>query len=194
MIVLIDNYDSFTYNLYQMLAIHTPVEVIRNDELSIEEIASLKPSGTIISPGPKTPKDAGICLELIKKFHKEIPILGVCLGHQALAESFGGRVVSASSIVHGKPAAIFHSRKDLFEKMPLPFEAGRYHSLIVERESLPKCFIIEAETEDGIIMGMKHVEYPLYGLQFHPESILTPEGKILINAFLNVCGVKCNAP
>ncbi|MCB1071819.1 MAG: aminodeoxychorismate/anthranilate synthase component II [Chlamydiales bacterium] len=189
MIILIDNYDSFTYNLYQMLAIHTQVKVFRNDELTLEEIASLKPQGIVISPGPKTPKDAGICLELIKKFHKEIPILGVCLGHQSIAESFGGQVVHAGSIVHGKPASIFHNRKDLFEKMPLPFEAGRYHSLIVEKESLPKCFLIEAETEDGVIMGMKHVEYPLYGLQFHPESILTPQGKILIEAFLKICGV-----
>ncbi|QVL57047.1 MAG: aminodeoxychorismate/anthranilate synthase component II [Simkaniaceae bacterium] len=188
MIILIDNYDSFTYNLYQMLAIHTPVKVIRNDELTLDEIASLKPKGIIISPGPKTPKDAGICLDLIKKFHKNIPILGVCLGHQSLAESFGGKVVHAGNIVHGKPASIFHSRKDLFEKMPLPFEAGRYHSLIVDRDSLPNCFLIEAETEEGVIMGMKHVEYPLYGVQFHPESILTPEGKILIEAFLKVCG------
>lgn len=189
MIVLIDNYDSFTYNLYQMIAVHTHVEVIRNDELSVEEIASLNPKGIIISPGPKTPKEAGVCIDLIKKVHKEIPILGVCLGHQALAESFGGKVVHAEEIVHGKPQAVFHSRKHLFEKMPLPFEAGRYHSLTVERKSLPSCFLVEAETEEEIIMGMKHVEYPLYGLQFHPESILTPEGKILIETFLKVCGV-----
>ncbi|MCP5506365.1 MAG: aminodeoxychorismate/anthranilate synthase component II [Chlamydiales bacterium] len=189
MIILIDNYDSFTYNLYQMIATETQVEVIRNNELSSDEILSMKPKGIIISPGPKTPKEAGVCLELIEKAERSIPILGVCLGHQALAESFGGEVVCAQEIVHGKPQAIFHSRKDLFEKMPLPFEAGRYHSLIVKRESLPNCFIIEAETEEGMIMGMKHVEYPLYGVQFHPESILTPDGAILIEAFLKVCGV-----
>lgn len=189
MIVLIDNYDSFTYNLYQMIAVHTEVKVIRNDELSVEEIISLKPQGIMISPGPKTPKEAGVCLDLIKKVYKEIPILGVCLGHQALAESFGGNVIRAEEIVHGKPQAVFHSRKDLFEKIPLPFEAGRYHSLMVERKSLPSCFLVEAETEEGMIMGMKHVEYPLYGVQFHPESILTPEGKILIEAFLTECGV-----
>lgn len=189
MIVLIDNYDSFTYNLYQMLAIHTQVEVIRNDDLSVDEILSLKPKGIIISPGPKTPHEAGVCIELIKKAHKEIPILGVCLGYQAIAESFGGKVIRANEIVHGKPQAIFHSRKDLFEKMPLPFQAGRYHSLIVERKSLPSCLFVEAETEEGMIMGMKHIEYPLYGLQFHPESILTPEGKTLIDAFLKECGV-----
>lgn len=189
MIVLIDNYDSFTFNLYQMVAIHTQVEVIRNDELTVDDVSSLKPQGIMISPGPKTPKEAGICIDLIKKVYKEVPILGVCLGHQALAESFGGNVIRAEEIVHGKPQAIFHNRKDLFEKMPLPFQAGRYHSLTVERKSLPPCFLVEGETEEGMIMGIKHVEYPLYGLQFHPESILTPEGNILIETFLKVCGV-----
>ncbi|MCB1106559.1 MAG: aminodeoxychorismate/anthranilate synthase component II [Chlamydiia bacterium] len=189
MIIIIDNYDSFTYNLYQMVAPFTKVEVIRNDALTVDEIRSLKPKGIILSPGPKTPKDAGICLELIKELYKEVPIFGVCLGHQALAESFGGKVVHAEEVIHGKSATIFHSRKDLFQKMPLPFEGGRYHSLIVERTSLPKCLMIEAETEDGVIMGMKHVEYPLYGVQFHPESVLTPEGKLLIEGFLKECGV-----
>lgn len=189
MIILIDNYDSFTYNLYQMLAPHIAVEVVRNDALTLEEIEQLKPQGIVISPGPKTPKEAGICLKLIEKFHQKMPILGVCLGHQALAEAFGGKVVHAGAVIHGKPAAVFHNRKGLFEKMPLPFQAGRYHSLIVERSSLPNCFLVEAETEDGVIMGMKHVEYPLFGVQFHPESILTPEGKILIEAFLEACDV-----
>jgi len=189
MIILIDNYDSFTYNLYQMLAPYTPVEVIRNDALTVDEIRSLKPKGIVLSPGPKTPKDAGICLELIKELHKEVPIFGVCLGHQALAECFGGRVVHAGEVIHGKPATIFHSRKDLFKKMPLPFQGARYHSLIVERSSLPKCFMIEAETEEGVIMAMKHTQYPLYGVQFHPESILTPDGKILIEGFLKECSV-----
>jgi anthranilate synthase component 2 len=189
MIILIDNYDSFTYNLYQMLAPYTRVEVIRNDALTVDEIRSLKPKGIVLSPGPKTPKDAGICLELIKKLHKEVPIFGVCLGHQALAECFGGKVIHAGEVIHGKPATIFHSRKDLFKKMPLPFQGARYHSLIVERSSLPKCFIVEAETEEGVVMAMKHAQYPLYGVQFHPESILTPDGKILIEGFLKECSV-----
>jgi len=187
MIIIIDNYDSFTYNLYQMVAKFVPVQVMRNDEVTVDEILSLKPTGIIISPGPKTPKDAGICLELIEKLQGKIPILGVCLGHQVLAEAYGGKVTRAGEVIHGKPATVFHNRKDLFEKMPLPFVAGRYHSLIVERESLPKSFMIEAETEDGVVMAMKHVEYPLYGVQFHPESILTPQGEVLIEAFLKVC-------
>ena len=189
MIILIDNYDSFTYNLYQMLAPYVHVEVIRNDALTVEELEQYKPQGIVISPGPKAPKDAGICLELIQHFHQKVPILGVCLGHQSLAERFGGEVIHAGEVVHGKPATIFHDRKEIFAQMPLPFQAGRYHSLIVERSSLPKCFMITAETEDGVIMGMKHVEYPLYGVQFHPESILTPEGKILIEGFLKECHV-----
>ncbi len=189
MIILIDNYDSFTYNLYQMIAPYTTTEVIRNDALTVNEILLLKPKGIVLSPGPKTPKDAGICLELIEKLYKKTPIFGVCLGHQALAEGFGGKVIHAGEVIHGKSATIFHSRKDLFKKMPLPFQGARYHSLIVERSSLPKCFIVEAEAGEGVIMGMKHVEYPLYGVQFHPESILTPDGKILIEGFLKECNV-----
>ena len=187
MIVIIDNYDSFTYNLYQLVAKHTHVRVIRNDAMSVKEIEDLKPEGIIISPGPGMPKDAGICIELYQKLEGRIPVLGVCLGHQALAEAFGGKVVHAGEVIHGKPATVFHARKDLFQKMPLPFRAARYHSLIVEKTSLPKTFLIEAETETGAIMGMKHIEYPYYGLQFHPESILTPEGEKLILAFLEIC-------
>lgn len=187
MIVIIDNYDSFTYNLVQMVAKQVLTQVVRNDAMTTEEIIQLKPQGIIISPGPKTPQEAGICIALIQKLKGKVPILGVCLGHQALAEAFGGKVIHAGEVVQGKPATIFHSRKNLFKEMPLPFIAGRYHSLIVEKSSLPKCFLIEAETEEGVIMGMKHVEYPLYGLQFHPESILTPEGERLIRAFLQIC-------
>lgn len=187
MIVIIDNYDSFTYNLYQMVAKYTPVQVIRNDAITVEEIEKLGPKGIILSPGPGMPKDAGICIELIEKLSGKVPILGVCLGHQAMAEAFGGDVILAGEVIHGKPASIFHNRQDLFQTMPLPFEAGRYHSLIVERETLPKCFLIEAETESGEIMGMKHVEHLTYGLQFHPESILTPDGEKMIEAFLKVC-------
>jgi len=187
MIIIIDNYDSFTYNLYQLIAENTEVRVIRNDAMTVEEIEALKPKGIIISPGPGLPKDAGMCIELYQKLNGKVPILGVCLGHQALGEAYGGKVVHAGAVVHGKQGLIFHSRQDLFKTMPLPFQAGRYHSLIVERESLPKSFVIEAETQDGTIMAMKHVEYPYYGLQFHPESILTPEGERLIKAFLAIC-------
>lgn len=191
MIVIIDNYDSFTYNLVQIVSKYAPVQVVRNDAMTVEEVAQLKPHGIILSPGPKAPKDAGICLELIEKLKDQVPIFGVCLGHQAIAEVFGGKVIHAGEVVQGKPATVFHSRKDLFKKMPLPFIAGRYHSLIVERDSLPKSLMIEAETEDGVIMGMKHVEYPIYGVQFHPESILTPEGEELIKSFVDVCEEKC---
>ena len=151
--------------------------------MSVDEIRALKPTGIVLSPGPKTPQEAGICLDLVKALHQEVPIFGVCLGHQVLAEAFGGRVIHAEAVIHGKPATIFHRRQELFAKMPLPFQGGRYHSLIVERSSLPKSLMIEAETEQGTIMAMKHVEYPLYGVQFHPESILTPEGQVLIEAF-----------
>lgn len=191
MIVIIDNYDSFTYNLVQIVSKYAPVQVVRNDAMSVEEVAQLKPHGIILSPGPKAPKDAGICLELIEKLKDQVPIFGVCLGHQAIAEVFGGKVIHAGEVVQGKPATVFHSRKDLFKKMPLPFIAGRYHSLIVEKDSLPKSLMIEAETEDGVIMGMKHVEYPIYGVQFHPESILTPEGEELIKSFVDLCEEKC---
>lgn len=188
MILIIDNYDSFTYNLYQLLAKHTHVKVMRNDAMTVEEIEALKPEGIIISPGPGMPKDAGICVELYQKLKGSIPILGVCLGHQALAEAYGGKVVHAGEVIHGKPTTVFHARRSLFQKMPLPFQAGRYHSLIVEKGSLPKCLTIEAETQSGCIMAVKHVEHPYYGVQFHPESILTPEGERLITAFLERCG------
>ena len=187
MIILIDNYDSFTYNLYQIAAKHTHVKVVRNDAMTVEEIEALNPEGIIISPGPGMPKDAGVSVELFQKLKGKIPILGVCLGHQALGEAFDAKVIHAGEVIHGKSATIFHSRKELFKSMPLPFKAGRYHSLIVEKESLPKSFVIEAETKDGAIMAMKHVEYPYYGVQFHPESILTPEGELLIMSFLTTC-------
>lgn len=188
MILLIDNYDSFTYNLYQIIAKLRPdVKVVRNDKITLEEIEALKPEGIILSPGPGRPEEAGICMELIKKFAPTIPILGVCLGHQAMGAVFGGKVIGAGEIVHGKPSSIFHNRKGFYKSMPLPFEAGRYHSLIVEKESLPSELMIEAETDDGLIMAMRHIKYPCFGVQFHPESILTPQGEKLITEFLSLC-------
>ena len=185
MLLLIDNYDSFTYNLYQLLAAKTDkIKVYRNDKISLDEIEELKPSHIVISPGPGTPYDAGICIDLIKRFSPKIPILGVCLGMQAMAEAFKGKVVRAGICVHGKPCFIFHRREGIFQNMPLPFSAGRYHSLIIEKESLPTNFSIEAESPDGLIMAIKHKEYPLWGVQFHPESILTPEGAVIVQNFL----------
>lgn len=185
MLLVIDNYDSFTYNLYQMLAkLNYEMQVFRNDKITIKEIQKLKPKAIIISPGPGTPKKAGICVPMIKKLAPEIPIFGVCLGLQAIVEAFGGKVVRAGTCVHGKPSWIFHRRRGIFEKMPLPFEAGRYHSLIVESQSLPKDLIVEADSADGLIMAVSHVKYPTWGVQFHPESILTDKGELLLKNFM----------
>ena len=184
MILIIDNYDSFTYNLFQLVAVlHNEVKVIRNDEISIEEVAALNPKGIILSPGPGRPENAGICVELIRQFSHRIPILGVCLGHQAIGLVFGSQVVESPMILHGKESLIFHKRKNLFKEMPLPFQAGRYHSLAVVGGNLE----VEAETADGIVMGVKHPVYPVFGVQFHPESILTPEGQILLRNFVELC-------
>ncbi len=188
MILIIDNYDSFTYNLFQAVAeINPDVKVVRNDKISLEEIEAMHPKGIILSPGPGRPENAGICVDLIRRFGSKIPILGVCLGHQAIGIAYGGNVVGSSEILHGKDSLIFHARKRLFKNMPLPFFAGRYHSLLVEKGSLPKELAIEAETAEGLIMGIAHLEHPVYGVQFHPESILTPEGKTLIKQFLEIC-------
>lgn len=191
MILLIDNYDSFTFNLFQMISsFGVDVKVVRNNEITIEQIKKLRPSGIIMSPGPKYPKDAGICLELTKEFLGKIPLFGVCLGHQIIAEALGGKVEKAKSVVHGKSAKIFHTRKGLFKNMPLPFDAGRYHSLVVSKEHLPKDLSVEAETVDGTLMAIKHNKYDCYGVQFHPESILSESGSTLIEAFLGVCNEK----
>lgn len=187
MILIIDNYDSFTYNLVQMLAAKDEVFVKRNDEISIDEIEKLSPRGIVISPGPKTPKEAGITVELIKKFITKIPILGVCLGHQAMAYALGGVVTKAPKIVHGKSTKVFHTRRGIFKGVKLPFDAGRYHSLIVTRDHLPKDFTIEAESADGEIMAIRHNQYPCIGVQFHPESILTPQGETMLLNFLTLC-------
>ena len=186
MLVIIDNYDSFTYNLFQKAATCCSViYVFRNDECTVEEIEALKPSKIIISPGPKAPVDAGICIELIKTLAPKVPILGVCLGMQAIGEAFGAKVILTELPIHGRSSLIYHSGKGLYSNMPMPFEAGRYHSLMVEKQSLPQTLQIEAETSDGLIMGLRHRDYDCYGVQFHPESILTPEGDRLIENFLN---------
>ncbi len=187
MLLLIDNYDSFTYNLVQYLGeLGAEIEVFRNDQIAIDGIAERNPSQIVISPGPCTPKEAGISVAAIKRFAGKIPILGVCLGHQSIGEAFGGDVVRADRLMHGKTSMIRHDGKTIFKGLPNPFEATRYHSLIVRRETLPACLEISAETEDGVIMGLRHREYPVEGVQFHPESILTGAGKDLLRNFLRL--------
>ena len=183
MLLLLDNYDSFTYNLAQYLGeLGCELVISRNDEISTDAIARLAPSHICISPGPCTPREAGISKEVIVRFGEEVPILGVCLGHQCIAEAYGGKVVRAERLMHGKSSVIRHNGTPLFSDLPTPFEAGRYHSLIVEPDSLPSCLEITAQTDEGEIMALRHREFPVYGVQFHPESILTPAGKkILIN-------------
>ncbi len=190
MILIIDNYDSFTFNLVQYLGEVSPVEVLvkRNDALSCEDISALKPAGIIISPGPCTPNKAGVSLELLKTLAFQFPILGVCLGHQAIGQAFGGRVVRAAVPMHGKSSEIFHDGKGLFKDVPSPFSATRYHSLVVEKSSLPECLDVSAWTEDGIIMGLRHRELPwVQGVQFHPESIMTRPGRKLLSQFVASC-------
>jgi anthranilate synthase/aminodeoxychorismate synthase-like glutamine amidotransferase len=187
MILVIDNYDSFTYNLVQYLGeLGEEVLVRRNDETTLSAIESNLPSRILISPGPGAPADAGISLELIHHFAGRIPMLGVCVGHQAIGQTFGGRVVRAPAVVHGKASEVRHDGQTVFQGLDSPFKAGRYHSLIVERESLPSCLEISAETDDGIIMGLRHREQKIEGVQFHPESILTPAGKKLLSNFLEL--------
>jgi len=184
-ILLLDNYDSFTYNLAQYLGeLGCHVEVHRNDRISVEQIAQRKPERIVISPGPCTPQEAGICVELIQKLAGKIPILGVCLGHQAIGAAFGGKIIRAPKLFHGKTSQIRHDGSGVFRGLPNPFTATRYHSLIVERKSLPRELQITAETDDDIIMGMQHRKYALMGVQFHPESVLTESGKQLLKNFL----------
>jgi len=187
MILMIDNYDSFTYNLVQYLgALGAKVRVYRNDKITLERIAQLKPSKILISPGPGRPENAGISCDLIRKFAREMPILGVCLGHQAIAYVYGGRIVGAKRLMHGKTSLIYHNRKGIFGGIPNPFEATRYHSLIVEKKSLPRALEITAWTKENEIMGLKHKDLPLWGVQFHPESILTKCGKDILANFLKI--------
>lgn len=187
MIIMIDNYDSFTYNLYQYIGMLNPdIEVYRNDKTTVDRILSKKPSHIILSPGPGFPKSAGICIDLIKSA-ADIPILGVCLGHQAIGEAFGGKIVHAPRIMHGKPDDVTLSGScKLFEGLDTRCRVGRYHSLVIDEETLPKCLEITARSDDGCIMGIKHTEHPVYGIQFHPESVLTPDGMKILENFLKV--------
>lgn len=189
MILLIDNYDSFTYNLYQILAaLGRRVRVVRNDELSVAAIARLRPRAIVLSPGPGAPRDAGVCLEVIRTLAAQVPILGVCLGHQAIAEALGGRVVLAGRLMHGKTSPIFHQGGGLFHGVESPLTGMRYHSLIVERKTLPAALEVTAHTADHLIMGLRHRELRVQGVQFHPESIATPEGPRLLANFLAGAG------
>ncbi|MCS6872900.1 MAG: aminodeoxychorismate/anthranilate synthase component II [Anaerolineae bacterium] len=187
MIVLIDNYDSFTYNLAQAFGmLGAQVQVFRNDALTVEELAALNPSHIVISPGPGDPDDGGISLEVIRQLGSRIPILGVCLGHQCIGQAYGGVVKRAPRLMHGKTSLIYHKGSGIFSELPNPFEATRYHSLIVEEQSLPKCLKVTAFTDQGEVMGLQHAEYPVFGVQFHPESVLTIFGPRLLQNFLSV--------
>lgn len=187
MILMIDNYDSFTYNLVQYISqLGGEVEVYRNDAVTVAQIETMKPEAIVISPGPCSPDQAGISVAAITRFHKGIPILGVCLGHQAIGQAFGGCVVRAKQVMHGKASPVLHDSRTIFAGVSTPFTAGRYHSLIVERETLPDCLEISAETKEGEIMGLRHRSLPVEGIQFHPESILTPSGKRIIANFLTL--------
>ena len=185
MILLLDNYDSFTYNLYQYLGeLGAEVTVVRNDEKSAQDILGLRPRAVVISPGPGNPDQAGVSLDLIRGCTGRIPLLGVCLGHQALGQAFGGAVVRAPRLMHGKTSEIHHDGRTVFAGLPVPFTATRYHSLVVDRASVPACLEVSAWTEDGIVMGLRHKQHPLEGVQFHPESILTGCGHDLLRNFL----------
>lgn len=186
MILLIDNYDSFTYNLYQFIGtFESDICVVRNDKITIKEIEGLNPDSIVISPGPKSPKEAGICLEVVRTFAGKKPILGICLGHQCIGEAFGATVSYAKQLCHGKQSVITHDTDGIFAGIDMPIKVARYHSLAVLEETLPDCLEVTARTEDGEIMAMKHKEYPITGLQFHPESIYTEHGKRMIENFVN---------
>jgi anthranilate synthase component 2/para-aminobenzoate synthetase component 2 len=185
MILLIDNYDSFTYNLVQYLGeMGEELRVFRNDKITVEEVASQRPEHIILSPGPCTPNEAGVCVELIRQLAGQFPILGVCLGHQCIGHALGGEVVRAGRLMHGKTSPVFHDGKGVFRGLPNPFEATRYHSLVIRRDTMPACLEITAETDIGEIMGVRHRELPMEGVQFHPESVLTECGKQLLANFV----------
>ena len=188
-VLVIDNYDSFTYNLYQTLILTgAAVKVIRNDKITIDEIKTLPNlAGIVLSPGPNHPRDAGICIDVLQQLADYVPIFGVCLGHQSIGVAFGGIVDLAPEILHGKPSQIYHQNSVLFKNMLTPFQAARYHSLIIKREQFPDVLKIDAVDKDDIIMAVSHKEYPIFGVQFHPESILTPDGQQIINNFVTYC-------
>ena len=189
MLAIIDNYDSFTYNLVHYLGeLGAECRVFRNDAIAVEEVIALKPRGIVLSPGPGYPDSAGICLDLVEKAAGAVPLLGVCLGHQAIGQAFGGRIVRAPKLMHGKLSAIRHDGGGLFDGLPQAFEATRYHSLIVERASLPDTLEVTAETDQGVIMGLVHREWPVFGVQFHPESIASEHGHALLANFLSIIG------
>ncbi len=186
MILLIDNYDSFTYNLVQYFGeMDAVVSVVRNDKITLEGIRKAAPEAIVISPGPCTPKEAGVSVPLIKEFYKEIPILGVCLGHQSIGEAFGGDVVKAPSVVHGKTSRVIHEGKGIFKDIPNNFLAARYHSLVIAPATMPAELEVTARTADGVVMGVQHRTYPVFGVQFHPESIATEHGKLLLRNFIS---------
>lgn len=192
MLLIIDNYDSFTYNLFQIVASHAKdVQVVRNDKISVADIKQIKPTGIILSPGPGRPEQAGICVPLIKAMLYEnfpaIPVLGVCLGHQAIAVASGCEVIQANEICHGKSDEVFHYQDELYQGLPAAFKVGRYHSLVVKKQGLPTILTMTAENKNKLIMGIRHRTKPIFGVQFHPESIMTPEGPLLLNNFLSIC-------
>jgi anthranilate synthase/aminodeoxychorismate synthase-like glutamine amidotransferase len=187
MILVIDNYDSFTFNLVQYLGeLGAEMQVFRNDKITVEEAVELNPAKVLVSPGPCTPKEAGISCDIIREFGPRLPVFGVCLGHQSIGDVYGGNVIRADRLMHGKTSPIIHEGKSVFKGLPSPFDATRYHSLIIERDSIPDCLEITAWTAEGEIMGVQHKEHPVHGVQFHPESILTMEGKQLLQNFLDL--------
>jgi len=190
MILLIDNYDSFTYNLVHGMVTHgVEIKVVRNDVATVDELLKERPEGIVISPGPGDPEDAGISVELIRRASGDVPILGVCLGHQCIGAAFGATITNAASIMHGKTALIHYEDSPLYRGLKNPFPGGRYHSLVIARDSVPAALIVDARSEDGEIMGVRHKEHPTYGVQFHPESVLTPTGRRLLRNFLTLIGL-----
>ncbi len=190
MILVIDNYDSFTFNLVHHLSeLGQDVVVARNDEATPEQIYMIRPDGIVISPGPCTPKEAGVSVEVIRRLGSHVPILGVCLGHQCIGEAYGGRIIRAPQLMHGKSSLVYHDGRGVFTGLPQPFEAIRYHSLVVQRPDLPQVLEVAAETAEGLIMGIRHRRFPVHGVQFHPESVMTPVGKDLLERFVDICGL-----
>ncbi|OQB54775.1 MAG: Aminodeoxychorismate/anthranilate synthase component 2 [Deltaproteobacteria bacterium ADurb.Bin151] len=189
MILMIDNYDSFTFNIVQYLEqMGEDVVVFRNDKVTVDRIDKLKPQVIFLSPGPGTPRDAGVTVDVVREFHKTIPIMGICLGHQSIGYAFGGEIVRAGRIMHGKVSPVHHDGRTIFAGLPDPFTAGRYHSLVVRPETLPSCLEVSARTAEGEIMGLRHKEFPVEGIQFHPESVLTPQGKRILRNFIKHLG------